>query len=88
MAAGLVAAAEGRSRDALASFQTAQDESGCDECGLFPQAEVYDKIGQPDSALARLERLVTLRGPFNFFAADVLYLAAAYKRLGEPDPAS
>ena len=82
-AVGMVEAAEGRSRDALASFQADQDESGCDACGLFPQAEVYDKIGQPDSALARYERLVTLKGPFKLYATDVLYLAAAYKRLGE-----
>jgi len=82
MAAGDLALAEGRLRDAFAAYQAWRDESGCIECGLFEQAEVYERSAQPDSALALYQRLVTATDPYRFFN-DALYLAASYKRLGE-----
>jgi len=81
-AAGEVALAEGRTRDAIAAYRRWYDESGCVTCGLFEIATIYDRTGQADSALATYERIVHTPGLWGLF--DNFYtLAPAYKRLGE-----
>jgi tetratricopeptide (TPR) repeat protein len=81
-AAADLALADGRLPAALAGYRAWREESGCDVCGLFEEAEVFERAGQPDSALARYERLATLRVPFRLYT-DAYFLAATYKRLGE-----
>jgi tetratricopeptide (TPR) repeat protein len=82
-AAGYIAMAEGRWRDAIAAYQAWREESGCDPCGLFPEAQAYERLGHLDSALVRYERLVTAHDPYRLYDTDGLHLAATYKRLGE-----
>jgi eukaryotic-like serine/threonine-protein kinase len=81
-AAGDVALAEGRFRDALTAFEAWRAESGCDVCGLFEDAHVFERSGSPDSAVARYERLVNTHVPYRL-DTDRFVLAATYKRLGE-----
>jgi tetratricopeptide (TPR) repeat protein len=81
-AAGDVALAEGRLPDALAAYEAWRAESGCDICGLFEEAHVFEKSGHPDSALARYAQFVSTRAPYRLDMDDFL-LAASYKRLGE-----
>jgi tetratricopeptide (TPR) repeat protein/tRNA A-37 threonylcarbamoyl transferase component Bud32 len=81
-AAGAVALAEGRTRDALAAYRRWYDESGCATCGLFEIATIYDRSGQQDSALATYEQIVSTPGLWDLW--DNFYtLAPTYKRLGE-----
>ncbi|HYK82176.1 MAG TPA: protein kinase [Gemmatimonadales bacterium] len=82
-AAAELAVADGRLGDALVAYEAWRHESGCDPCGLFPEAQVYERQAQPDSAIALYQRLVNTTDPFRLFDADAPYLAAAYKRLGE-----
>jgi len=82
-AAGDLALADGRLREALADYQRWHDESGCDECGLIEQARVYERLGLPDSAIVYYERLVTVHAPFRLSNTDAFFLAGTYKRLGE-----
>ena len=44
---------------------------------------MYERLNQPDSALAHYERLVTGHDLQRIFTSDASYLAATYKRLGE-----
>jgi eukaryotic-like serine/threonine-protein kinase len=81
-AAADLALTDGRYAAALAGYRAWREESGCDMCGLFEDAEVFERAGQPDSALARYERLATLRVPFRLYS-DAYFLAHTYKRLGE-----
>jgi tetratricopeptide (TPR) repeat protein len=81
-AAGAIAYAEGRTRDALAAYRRWHDEAFCGTCGLFEIATIYDGAGQQDSALATYEGIVStprLWGLLNNFYT----LAPTYKRLGE-----
>jgi tetratricopeptide (TPR) repeat protein len=81
-AAGEVALAEGRTRDAMAAYRRWYDESGCATCGLFEMATVYDHAGQADSALVTYEQIVSTTAMWGLF--DNFYtLAPTYKRLGE-----
>jgi tetratricopeptide (TPR) repeat protein len=83
LATGYVAEAEGRHRDAIAAYRKYYDEAGgCGICGLYELGTTYDKIGQPDSALAAYEQLVT-RPTLNRLYNGGLTLAPALKRLGE-----
>jgi tetratricopeptide (TPR) repeat protein len=81
-AAGEVALAEGRTRDAIAAYRRWYDESGCATCGLFEIASVYDRGAQADSAVVTYEQIVSTPGLWGLF--DNFYtLAPTYKRLGE-----
>ena len=81
-AAGEVAFAEGRTRDAIAAYRALHDDSVCVTCGLFEIATAYDRGGQADSALAVYEQVVSTPGLFRLYD-DSYTLAPAYKRLGE-----
>jgi tetratricopeptide (TPR) repeat protein len=82
-ALGVLAVAEGRLQDARRAYEAWRDESGCIECGLFEEAQVEERLGSADSALALYERLVATESPFRLLDRDPFYLAATYKRLGE-----
>ncbi len=81
-AAGAVALAHGRARDAIASYRAFRDESGCMVCGLFEIASAFEQTGQPDSALVTYEQIPTTPATFRLFN-DSHVLAATYRRLGE-----
>jgi tetratricopeptide (TPR) repeat protein/tRNA A-37 threonylcarbamoyl transferase component Bud32/TolB-like protein len=82
LATGYLAEAEGRPRDAIASYRKYYEESGgCGICGLYELAGVYDRTGQADSARIAYEQLVTTP-TLNVYVAS-LSLAPALKRLGE-----
>ncbi len=82
-AAGEVALAEGRPRDAVAAYRRWHDEAfACATCGWFEIATIYDRAGQQDSALATYEQIVSTPGLYSL--NDNFYtLAPTYKRLGE-----
>jgi tetratricopeptide (TPR) repeat protein/tRNA A-37 threonylcarbamoyl transferase component Bud32 len=83
LATGYVAEAEGRHRDAIAAYRKYNEESGgCSICGLYEIGGVYDRLGQPDSALVAYEQLVTTP-TMNRMYASGLTLAPSLKRLGE-----
>jgi tetratricopeptide (TPR) repeat protein len=81
-AAGELALAEGRTRDAIAAYRALPDDSVCVTCGWFEIATAYDRGGQADSALAVYEQVVSTPGLFRLYD-DSYTLAPAYKRLGE-----
>jgi tetratricopeptide (TPR) repeat protein len=81
-AAGEVALAERRARDAVAAYRRLYDESWCATCGLFEIATAYDRAGQADSALVTYEQVGST--PDLWGLDDNFYtLAPAYRRLGE-----
>jgi serine/threonine-protein kinase len=83
-AVGAVAEAEHRDADALAAWRTAYQRSGsCGTCGLFEIAGTLDRMGQPDSARAAYERLVTRPSVQSAVQYESFALAPSYKRLGE-----
>jgi tetratricopeptide (TPR) repeat protein/tRNA A-37 threonylcarbamoyl transferase component Bud32 len=83
LAAGYVAEAEGRHRDAIAAYRKYYDEAGgCGVCGLYELGSTYDGMGQSDSALVAYEQLVTTP-TMNRLYNGGFTLAPALKRLGE-----
>ena len=68
--------------DEAATEARAADVTGCDYCDLPVLAQAYDLGGKPDSAIAVLDRFVTLPS-FERDAQDGMFLAGAHKRLGE-----
>lgn len=82
-ATGSIALAEGRLDDAIADFRAWHEEDGfCASCGMLELAQAYERMGQPDSALAAYERVATTPGLYRMFQ-DRLTLSQTYKRLGE-----
>ena len=84
---GEIALAEGRYADALKSFRAAQVLPNgapvlCKACGDFNTGRVFDRMGQPDSAIAHLASYLreppALRDDIDWAA-----LAGVQKRLGE-----
>ncbi len=51
-------------------------------CGFYETAGLYERAGQPDSALAFYRRLVDTPGPFRV-QVDSYALAPTYRHLGE-----
>ena len=80
-AMGAIAMAEQKYADAVREYRAA-DEWGCAACLLPEIGRAYDLSGNADSAAAILARYVTNRHN-SAPVADGLYLAGAYKRLGE-----
>jgi tetratricopeptide (TPR) repeat protein len=79
---GMLARAEGRYADAIASFRES-GRVGCTSCSLPYIADAYDKAGQADSAIAVYERYVNSTSvDFRMFI-DQYWLAPSYRRLGE-----
>ena len=78
----LLAAAEGRATDAVVETQRYVAATTCAFCVMFDVAEVYDRAGQADSALAYLQRYLTTPW-LNRLGFDSRNLWKAYQRLGE-----
>jgi tetratricopeptide (TPR) repeat protein len=82
-AMGMIALAEGRFDDALQARRRARDESGsCVLCNLFDFAEIHDRAGRPDSAVAYYEQWVNLK-TWGRLGWDSNLLWLARRRLGE-----
>ncbi|MGE5803545.1 MAG: protein kinase domain-containing protein [Gemmatimonadota bacterium] len=77
-----IALAEGRLNDALQGYRAFYDSADCGPCGLFEIGQVYDRLGQADSAVALYERAVNTPA-FGRLFVDAPSLALAYRRLGE-----
>jgi tetratricopeptide (TPR) repeat protein len=83
-AEGAVAMAEERWGDAVARFRAAEavPNAWCRNCLAFAQARAFDRMGQPDSALAQYER--GIRSPeYRRLRSDAIGLAPALRRAGE-----
>jgi len=78
---GRLAAAEGRNDEALRRFRRAHDLFGCRSCTAVDIARTFERLGQPDSALAAYENLALLPAPLGQ-GRDV-DLPITYQRLGE-----
>jgi tetratricopeptide (TPR) repeat protein/tRNA A-37 threonylcarbamoyl transferase component Bud32 len=77
-----IAVAEGRQAEAVAEQRLAYEKrTGCDPCRLFSLAEVYDRVGQPDSALVYYERYLVVPS-LGRLSQDAQLLWMVYRRLG------
>ena len=83
LAAGAIAAAQGRSVEAIRYYRKARDENGGPNLGLFDIAVEFQKLGQVDSARIFFEASLARGGPLRVVFADPYQLAATYQRLGE-----
>ncbi len=81
-AAAEIAKAQGHYPEAMAQYVAARQEMGCPICAWFEMAQAYDKMGQPDSALALYQQLVTRPAPYGLYTHSYA-LARSYQRLGE-----
>ena len=83
-AAGALALAEERFEDGIASLRARYDAGGvgCAYCSLHRLGEVYERAGEPDSALAVYERAVNAHSLFRMYAWADAY-APTLKRVGE-----
>jgi tetratricopeptide (TPR) repeat protein len=83
---GRVLESEGRLPEALAAYQdaTRMPRSGeyCRECGDFYVGRVYDRLNQPDSALAAYDRAVNVP-MLNRNTGEAAVLAPTLRRMGE-----
>jgi tetratricopeptide (TPR) repeat protein len=81
---GAVLEAEGRLADAAAAYREWQQVSGmCMVCGIPELAQVYDRMGQADSARVLYERFVATPSLGWLALQHGTGLPATYKRLGE-----
>jgi tetratricopeptide (TPR) repeat protein len=75
--------AEGRPREALASYRRAWDLSSCTNCLLADIGRAFDALGEADSAIAYYRKgNENPAGPGSVFR-DSRELAFTYRRLGE-----
>jgi tetratricopeptide (TPR) repeat protein len=85
---GLIAVAEGRYEDAIDLFRRS-GKRGCLLCGMPELAASFDRIGQPDSAIAVYERYLStpssgrVQSTYPAPGGDRYYLAAVLERLGQ-----
>ena len=82
MIEGSSAFAAGRYAEATRAFRSSSEQGDCMVCALPLLAMSHDRAGEPDSALAVLERYVTTQDVWRFIP-DVVFLAPAHRRLGE-----
>jgi tetratricopeptide (TPR) repeat protein len=80
-----IAEAEGRFADAVRDLQLAREKlPGCPPCFLLQIANVYDRAGQPDSAIAYIDRRLAIRSLGEGPRAEVYErLAQLYDRRGD-----
>ena len=76
-----IAFSRGENRAALAAFRQARITLRCSICTAFDEGRVFEKLNEPDSAIAQYERFVNGHNtdPEN----REYFLAAALRRLGE-----
>jgi tetratricopeptide (TPR) repeat protein len=80
-ARGVIALAEGRTRDAVAELWKFDDGNACQTCSYAWLARAYDQLGHADSATALYEEFAELRSSGIWY--DGAHLAHSYMRLGE-----
>jgi tetratricopeptide (TPR) repeat protein len=67
---------------ATTALRAARIASSCAHCGLYDEAEAWERSGSPDSARVLLERAVSTSAVRDQ-SDDALHLGPAYQRLGE-----
>lgn len=80
-AQGDIAAAEGHPDQAIEGYEAYLANHACPGCAYFQMAELYQRSGARDSAIAYYSRAVSAPGAA--LARDVRGRAASYQRLGE-----
>ena len=80
--AAFVAEAEGRTADAIAMLRRRNSEPDCTGCTNAWMGFMFDKRGQPDSAIAAFTRHLDSYWDWRL-SVDTWHLAQVYKRLGE-----
>ena len=66
----------------ITALRRARQQAWCAHCGLYQEAEAWDRLGQADSARVTLERAVNtiaFRDEYN----DAAFYAPGLERLGE-----
>jgi tetratricopeptide (TPR) repeat protein len=81
-AEGTIAMAEGQPRQALELFRTYTREIGCEPCGKVFEAQAWDAMGEPDSAIAAYRVVATPGGNIARLRSDGLMLTPALRRMG------
>ena len=79
-AAGVLALARGRGREAVAAFRSSRDH-GCAVCGLWEIGQAFETMHMTDSALVVYDSLATI--PIVYGFESQFTLQRAYRRLGE-----
>ncbi len=77
------ARSERRWADAAMAFDAHRVMTRCPNCDLFEAARAWEQAGEPDSALERYERSVTLPDARSDFGNTSYQLGPTYRRLGE-----
>jgi tetratricopeptide (TPR) repeat protein len=80
-ARGVVALARGRPDEALGALRRFDEQGNCATCAAAWLARAWDRAGQPDSAAAAYEHLVTRPSAAVWY--DAGHLAHGYRRLGD-----
>jgi tetratricopeptide (TPR) repeat protein len=87
----VIASQEGRYEEAIAIFRRLRDrQPACRGCELDAMGMVYDRAGQPDSAIAHFERLLAVRqlGPGPYLKPVMLRrLGQLYEKKGNRERA-
>jgi tetratricopeptide (TPR) repeat protein len=80
----LIAMAEGRLEDAVNEWRRriALPKYECEVCGMPELASLFDRMNQPDSALAYYERYLTTPW-INRLGVDYIWLGPTYKAMAE-----
>jgi tetratricopeptide (TPR) repeat protein/tRNA A-37 threonylcarbamoyl transferase component Bud32 len=81
LALATIALNRGDARSALQQYRQAARLIPCRLCTAFGEGQSFEKLGEPDSAIAQYERFVN--GHNTDAEARELFLAAALRRLGE-----
>ena len=74
--------ARGEYRQAITASRVMRTLSHCAHCGLYREAELWERLRRPDSVLAVLERAVGSMA-YRDNPEDVMFYPPALKRLGE-----
>jgi tetratricopeptide (TPR) repeat protein len=80
---GQLALARGDGAAALAAFRQARNLSWCRTCTMLEEGLAFERMGQPDSALAAYEKLSNLGTDIREEPSKDLALPPVYQRLGE-----
>ena len=80
---GLLLVAEGKTGEAAAQFRRVRAQGPCVVCPLYASGQLFEAMGQPDSALAVYEQLVATPMLEMDMSGQDLTVAPALRRLGE-----
>jgi serine/threonine protein kinase/tetratricopeptide (TPR) repeat protein len=80
---GFIALDDAKPAEALASFREAAAGQACARCYDLGQALAFEKLGQRDSAIARLVHYTATTGAGRSLQSDAYELATSYEQLAE-----